>query len=49
VSQWHNVDLEAVSEAFEASQLQIAGPLDAISKRCAVTRDLNWQAEKNDA
>jgi len=33
-------DLEAVSEAFEAGQLQIAEPLDGISKRCAVSVDL---------
>jgi hypothetical protein len=33
------LDLEAVSEAFEAGQLQIADPLDGISKRCAVTQE----------
>jgi hypothetical protein len=31
----------AVSEAFEAGQLQIPDPLDAISKACAVTHDLH--------
>ena len=39
-------DLAAVSEAFEAGQLQIADSLDAISKHCAVTEDLLLPAYK---